>query len=77
MIPLAVDDIWIGRLDTSGLTEYSFNSFQSLKSLVIGNGVFWSVSSFELSNLPSLQSISIGCYCFCYASSLSLSGLIA
>ena len=32
--------------------------------------------SFEMTNLPSLQSIEIGERCFCYASSFSLTGLI-
>ena len=75
-IPLDVEDLWIGRFDTSGITEFSFNTFQSLESLVIGNGVFWEVTCFELSNLPSLQSIDIGEYCFSYASLFSLAGWV-
>ena len=75
-IPLNVEDLWIGCFDTTGLTDYSFNRFQSLQSLVIGNGVFWGVTSFELGSLPSLQSIEIGNWCFWYASSFSLTGLI-
>ena len=75
-IPLDVEDLWIGRFDTTGLTDYSFNRFQSLKSLVIGNGVFWGVTSFELGSLPSLQSIDIGDWCFFYAPSFSLTGLV-
>ena len=55
-----VEDLWIGRFDTSGITEFSFNAFQSLKSFVIGNDVFWEVTSFELSNLPQLQSVKLG-----------------
>ena len=74
-IPLDVEDLWIGRFDTSGITEFSFNTFQSIQSLVIGNGIFWTVASFELSNLPQLQSIDIGDYCFYDASSFSLTGL--
>ena len=74
-IPLDVEDLWIGRFDTLGLTEFPFNRFQSLESLVIGNGIFWTVASFELSNLPSLQSIDIGNFCFYDASSFSLTGL--
>ena len=74
-IPIEVEDLWIGRFDTTGLTEYSFNAFQSIQSLVIGNGTFWTVTSFELSNLPQLQSIDIGDYCFYDASSFSLTGL--
>ena len=75
-IPLNVEDLWIGRFDTSGLTEFPFNRFQSLKSLVIGNDIFWEATSFELSNLPSLQSIDIGSDCFFWAPSFSLTGLI-
>ena len=75
-IPLNVEDLWIGRFDTSGITEFPFNRFQSLKSLVIGNSIFWGVTSFELSNLPSLQSIEIGVRCFYWAPSFSLTGLI-
>ena len=75
-IPLNVEDLWIGRFDTSGITEFSFNSFQSLGSLIIGDGIFWEVTSFELSNLPSLQSIEIGVRCFRFAQSFSLTGLV-
>ena len=74
-IPLNVEDLWIGRFDTSGITEFSFNSFQSLESLIISNGIFWEATSFELSNLPSLQSIGINDWCFRYASSFSLAGM--
>ena len=75
-IPMEVEDLWIGRFDTTGLTEYSFNAFQSIQSLVIGNGTFWTVTSFELSNLSQLQSIDIGDYCFWCVPSFSLIGLI-
>ena len=75
-IPLNVEDLWIGRFDTSGITEFSFNAFQSLKSFVIGNDVFWEVTSFELSNLPSLQFINVGCYSFQWVSSFSMTSLI-
>ena len=75
-LPLDVEDLWIGRLDTSGITEFSFNSFQSLESLIISNGIFWEATSFELSNLPQLQSIDIGKNCFRYAYVFSLTGLI-
>ena len=75
-IPLDVEDLWIGRFDTSGITEFSFNSFQSLESLIISNGIFWEATSFELSNFPQLQSIDIGKNCFRYAYVFSLTGLI-
>ena len=71
-IPLDVEDLWIGCFDTSSLTEFSFNGFQSLKSLVIGNHVFWEVAGLELSNLPSLQSIEIGEKSYFWSPSLSL-----
>ena len=74
-IPFDVQHLWIGRLDTSGITEYSFNSFQSLRSLVIGNNMFWEGTRCELSNLPSLYSIIMGRNCFECAVSFSLTGL--
>ena len=75
-IPLDVEDLWIGRFDASYMYELSPSRFQSLKTLVIGNGTLWSVNRLELNNLTSLQSIYIGEYCFYYAPSLSLTGLI-
>ena len=75
-IPLNVEDLWIGRFDTSDVSEFSPNRFQSLKTLVIGNGLFWSVNRLELNNLPSLQSIDMGKWCFNWAQSLSLTSLI-
>ena len=75
-IPLDVEDLWIGLFDTTELTAYSFDKFQSLRSLVIGNSAFWSITSFELRSLPSLQSIDIGQYCFYWTLSFSLTSLI-
>ena len=75
-IPLNVEDLWIGRFDTSDVSEFSPNRFQTLKTLVIGNGTLWSVNRLELNNLPSLQSIDLGDRCFWYAPSFSLTGLI-
>ena len=75
-IPLDVEDLWISRFDASDMYELSPSRFQSLKTLVIGNGLFWSVNILELNNLPSLQSIDIGDWCFCYAPLFSLAGLI-
>ena len=75
-IPSDVKDLWIGRFDTTELVDYSFNAFQSLRSLVIGDGILITVTSFELNHLPSLQSIDIGDWCFYHASSFSLTGLI-
>ena len=59
-IPLDVEDLWIGRFDTSDVSEFSPNRFQTLKTLVIGNGTLWSVNRLELNNFPSLQSLYIG-----------------
>ena len=75
-IPLDVEDLWIGRFDTSDVSEFSPNRFQSLKTLVIGNGLFWSVNRLELNNLTSLQILYIGNGCFCYAPSFSLTSVI-
>ena len=75
-IPLDVEDLWISHFDTSDVSEFLPSRFQSLKTLVIGNGLFGSVNRLELSNLPSLQSIDIGDSCFGYAPSFSLTGLI-
>ena len=69
-IPLDVEDLWIGRFDTSGITEFSFNTFQSLESLVIGNGIFWEVTSFELSNIPQLRSVKLGRFAFYWCHSV-------
>ena len=76
-IPLNVEDLWIGRFDTTGITEFSFNRFQSLKSLVIGNGLFRSVTSFEfkLSGLTRLKRIEIGDDCFGKVRMVELDGL--
>ena len=75
-IPLNVEDLWIGRFDTSDVSEFSPNRFQTLKTLVIGNRTLWSVNRLELNNLPSLQSIQIGEWCFYWTPSFSLTGLI-
>ena len=69
-IPSNVKDLWIGRIDTSGLKEYSFSSFQLLKSLVIGKNTFWRITSFELNNLPLLQSVKLGEFAFRYVHSV-------
>ena len=73
-IPLDVEDLWIGCFDTSGLAEFSFDRYLSLKSLVLGSNTLWNVTQFELNNLPSLQFIDMGDYCFFLAPSLSLTG---
>ena len=75
-IPSDVRDLWIGLFDTSGIIDYSFNCFQSLQSLVIGNGLFWGLTSFALVNLPSLQSIDIGQRSFFWTASFSLTGCV-
>ena len=75
-IPLDVEDLWIERLDTLGISQYSFNTFQSLKSLVIGNDLFLGISDYQLNKLPLLQSIQIGNNSFPKVLSFSLTGLI-
>ena len=47
-----------------------------LKSIQMGYYSFGDYHSFELTNLPSLQSIDIGVRCFWWAPSFSLTGLI-
>ena len=59
-IPLDVEDLWIGRFDTSDVSEFSPSRFQSLKTLVIGNGCFGKVRVFELDGLSELESVVIG-----------------
>ena len=74
-IPLDVEDLWIGRFDTSDVSEFSPSRFQSLKTLVIGNGLFWSVNILELNNLTSLQILYIGNWCFGNVGVFELNGL--
>ena len=59
-IPLDVEDLWIGRFDASDVSEFSPSRFQSLKTLVIGNGCFGNVRVFELDGLGELESVVIG-----------------
>ena len=56
--------------------SYRIVNCPKLKSIQIGNGSCEDYHSFELNNLPSLQSIDIDWYCFRYAPSFSLTGLI-
>ena len=74
-IPLNVEDLWIGRFDTSDVSEFLPSRFQSLKTLVIGNGLFWSVNILELNNLSSLQMLYIGNGCFKNVRVFELDGL--
>ena len=74
-IPLDVEDLWIGRFDASDMYEFSPSRFQSLKTLVIGNGLFWSVNRLELNNQNSLQILYIGDYCFGKVRVFELDGL--
>ena len=55
-----MEDLWISRFDASDMYELSPSRFQSLKTLVIGNGLFWSVNRLELNNQNSLQILYIG-----------------
>ena len=74
-IPLDVENLWISRFDTSDVSEFSSSRFQSLKTLVIGNGLFWSVNRLELNNLTSLQILYIGNGCFGKVRVFELNGL--
>ena len=74
-IPLNVEDLWIGRFVASDMYVFSPSRFQSLKTLVIGNGLFWLVNRLRLNNLPSLQSIMIGEHCFGNVRVFELDGL--
>ena len=74
-IPLDVEDLWISRFDTSDVSEFSPSRFQSLKTPVIGNGLFWSVNRLELNNLTSLQIFYIGNGCFGKVRMFELNGL--
>jgi len=74
-IPLDVEDLWIGRFDTSDVSEYLPSRFQSLKTLVIGNRQFWSVNRLELKNQNSLQILYIGNGCFGKVRVFDLDGL--
>ena len=69
-IPLNVEDLWIGCFDTSGLTEFSFDRYLSLKSLVLGSNTLWNVTQFELNGLPQLQSVKLGSLAFEYVHSV-------
>ena len=75
-IPLDVEDLWISHFDTSDVSEFLPSRFQSLKTLVIGNGTFWSVNRLELNNLTCLEMLYIGDYSLNRAPSFSLTGLI-
>ena len=68
-IPLDVEDLWIGCFDTSGLTEFSFDRYLSLKSLVLGSNTLWNVTQFELNGLPQLQSVKLDDAAFEYVHS--------
>ena len=61
-----------GNEQTDGVCRI-VNCFK-LKSIQIGDYSFNDYHSFELNNLPSLQSIDMGGYCFYYAPSFSLTG---
>ena len=56
--------------------DYRIVNCPKLKSIQIGHWSFADYHSFELNNLPSLQTIDITERCFEYAPSFSLTGLI-
>ena len=75
-IPLDVEDLWISPFNTTEVSEFSPSKYPSLKTLVIGRSVFWSVTKLELNDHPSLQFLSVGANCFYNSPSFSLTGLI-
>ena len=56
--------------------SYRIVNCPKLKSIQIGKEAFFDYHSFELNNLPSLQSIDFNDHCFEYAPIISLTGLI-
>ena len=56
--------------------DYRIVNCPKLKSIQIGYASFSDYHSFELNDLPSLDSIDIGMYCFYWAPLFSLTGLI-
>ena len=80
----------LGELEIVEIGEWSFRigdderndgscqivNCSKLKSIQIGYRSFSDYHSFELNNLPSLQSICIGAWCFYWSPSFSLAGLI-
>ena len=77
-----LESVVIGRYSFRiGSSERSDGSYRivncpKLKSIQIAEESFYDYHSFELNNLPSLQSIVIDSWCFRYAPSFSLTGLI-
>ena len=67
------DDIRNNEKRTDGVCQIM--NCLKLKSIQIGDRSFLDYYSFELINLPSLQSIETGYYCFRYVPSFSLTGL--
>ena len=70
------DDIWNDGVDKRSDGVYRIVNCPKLKSIQIGGYSFSDYHSFELNNLPSLQSIDIDQFCFWLAPSFSLTGLI-
>ena len=67
------NDVWKSKRSVG---DYRIVNCLKLKYLQIGDYSFSDYHSFELNNLPSLQSIDIGKYCFYHAASFSLTGLM-
>ena len=64
---------WISNSERSD-GSYRIVYCPKLKSIEIGYDSFWDYHSFELNNLPSLQSIVLGDHSFNWAPSFSLTG---
>ena len=70
------EDIWNNGVDKRSDGTCRIVNCPKLKSIRIGGFSFGDYHSFDLVNLPSLQSIDIGEKCFYYAPVFSLTGLI-
>ena len=77
-----LESVWFGQWsfrisgDERNDGDYRIVNCSKLKSIQIGDWSFEDYNSFELNNLPSLQSIDIGVSCFKHVTPFSLAGLI-
>ena len=74
-VEIGSGSFWISGYERSD-GSYRIVNCPKLKSIQIGDHSFNDYHSFELSNLPSLQSIYIDSWCFYWAPSFSLTGFI-
>ena len=69
------DEIWNNGKDNQRGGSYRIVNCPKLRSIRVGNYTFGDYHSFEISDLPSLQSIVFGVRNFYWTSSFSLTGL--